>query len=550
MHVALYARVSTTRQADNDLSIPDQLRQLKAWCLANGHMVVHEYIEPGASATDDKRPVFQKMITDAMQKPPVFDAIIIHSLSRFFRDGIEFGVYERKLAKNKIKVISITQPTSDDASGEMMRRIINLFDEHQSKENSKHTSRAMKENARQGFFNGSSAPFGYQAVATDISGSRGRKKKKLEISETEADVVHMVYDLYLYGYEGRSMGCKEIAMHLNDRGLLLRGKPWAMQKVHTLLSDTLYMGDYYFNVMDSKTGKKRPTEEWVKTTIPAIIDAATFEQVRAKRESRAPDKTPPRRTTSPTLLTGLLKCGVCGGQLTIATGKGGRYRYYKCTSRLNKGHSACTSTGLPMERTDQTVLSQLADKVFAPERLQAMMTELRKRLKTTSGSQQNQINQLNRQLKLTEERQQRLLDAIETGIVDLDEVTQKRAQQLKSAREALLIELATVRRNPNLPLDQIKASQIDLLGRLLKQKLLNGDTTLAKNYLNLLVNEIVVENHMAKVTGSYAAIAAAATQKETKIGLSNQVPTFIVDWRARDDSNVRPLPSEGSTLSS
>lgn len=32
----------------------------------------------------------------------------------------------------------------------MMRRIINLFDEHQSKENSKHTSRAMKENAWQG----------------------------------------------------------------------------------------------------------------------------------------------------------------------------------------------------------------------------------------------------------------------------------------------------------------------------------------------------------------------------------------------------------------
>lgn len=191
MHVALYARVSTTRQADNDLSIPDQLRQLNEWCKANGHLIVHEYIEPGASATDDKRPVFQQMIADAMLKPPAFEAIIIHSLSRFFRDGIEFGVYERKLVKNKVKVISITQPTSDDAGGEMMRRIINLFDEHQSKENSKHTSRAMKENARQGFFNGSRAPFGYQAVSTDISGSRGRKKKKLEINEAEAGIVRM-----------------------------------------------------------------------------------------------------------------------------------------------------------------------------------------------------------------------------------------------------------------------------------------------------------------------------------------------------------------------
>lgn len=49
MHVALYARVSTVRQADNDLSIPDQLRQLNEWCKANGNIVVHEYVEPGAS---------------------------------------------------------------------------------------------------------------------------------------------------------------------------------------------------------------------------------------------------------------------------------------------------------------------------------------------------------------------------------------------------------------------------------------------------------------------------------------------------------------------
>lgn len=124
MLVALYARVSTTRQADNDLSIPDQLRQLRAWCEANNHTVILEYIEPGASATDDKRPEFQEMIAKALSKPAPFEAIIIHSLSRFFRDGIEFGVYERKLAKNKVKVISITQPTSDDAGGEMMRRII------------------------------------------------------------------------------------------------------------------------------------------------------------------------------------------------------------------------------------------------------------------------------------------------------------------------------------------------------------------------------------------------------------------------------------------
>ncbi len=537
MHVALYARVSTTRQADNDLSIPDQLRQINEWCKANGHLVVHEYIEPGASATDDKRPVFQQMINDAMQKPQAFEAIIIHSLSRFFRDAIQFGVYERKLLKNKIKVISITQQTSDDSAGEMMRRIISTFDEYQSKENSKHTSRAMKENARQGFFNGSKPPFGYQVITTDTQGSRGRKKKRLEINEAEAGIVRMIYDLYMNGAQGKVMGIKEIAKYLTEKGLLMRGKAWGIQKVHKILSDTLYMGDYYFNVIDSRTGQKRPPTEWVKTNIPVIIDAARFEQVRAKRELRAPAQNPPRVTSSPTLLTGLLKCGVCSGSMTLVTGKSGRYKYYKCTTRQNKGNHACSSGNHPMENTDQQVLNQLAETVLTPQRIHSIMNALRKRIKSSKDLQQQRVNELNRQIKQIEERQHRLLDAIETGVIDLDETTQRRAQQLKSAREALLIEQAGVRREQSLPADQLKASQVDAFAKTLKAKLLAKDSALAKSYLNLLIDEIVVNDKTAVVKGSYSALAHAVTIDNKKVGHSLQVPTSIFDWRARRDSN-------------
>lgn len=537
MHVALYARVSTTRQAENDLSIPDQLRQLNDWCKANGHIVVHEYVEPGASATDDKRPVFQKLINDAMQKPQAFEAIIIHSFSRFFRDAIQFGLYERRLGKNKVKVISITQHTTDDSAGEMMRRIINTFDEYNSKENSKHTSRAMKENARQGFFNGSKPPFGYQVITTDTQGSRGRKKKKLAINEAEAGIVRMIHDFYLNGLNGKAMGCKEIAKHLTDKGLLMRGKPWGIQKVHKVLSDTLYMGEYYYSVTDSKTGQKRPPSEWVKTDIPVIIDAAVFERVRGKRALRAPSQTPPRITASPTLLTGLLKCGVCGGSMTLTTGKSGRYKYYKCTSRQNKGNNACTSHNYSMEKTDSQLLHQLAEKVFTPERVHSMMVELRKRIKANKDNQQNRVNELNRQIKQIEERQHRLLDAIETGVIELDETTQRRAQQLKSAREALLIEQAGVRREHSLPIDQLKASQVEVFAKTLKAKLLANDSALSKSYLRLLVDEIIVSDNTAVVKGSYGALAEAVAIDNKKVGHSLQVPTSISDWRARRDSN-------------
>jgi hypothetical protein len=78
MRVCVYARVSTTRQAENDLSIPDQLGQMGDWCRVQGRQVVIEYIEPAASATDDKRPVFRQMGAQGMRQPHPYEAIVIN----------------------------------------------------------------------------------------------------------------------------------------------------------------------------------------------------------------------------------------------------------------------------------------------------------------------------------------------------------------------------------------------------------------------------------------------------------------------------------------
>ena len=159
-----------------------------------------------------------------------------------------------------------------------------------------------------------------------------------------------------------------------------------------------------------------------------------------------------------------------------------------------------------------------------------MMTTLRHRMKTSKDTQQEQINELNRQLKQTEERQHRLLDAIETGIVDLDETVQSRAQSLKAAREALIIEIAGVRSDHSRPIDQIKASQVEAFAKALKANLLSKDSTIAKTYLNLLVDKIVVTEHTANVIGSYNGLAQAATLDKMKNWQPKQVPTSIHDW--------------------
>ena len=62
---ALYLRVSTGRQAADDVSIPSQRDLTRRYCETRGWIVTEEFVEPGASATDDRRPVFQRMLEQA-----------------------------------------------------------------------------------------------------------------------------------------------------------------------------------------------------------------------------------------------------------------------------------------------------------------------------------------------------------------------------------------------------------------------------------------------------------------------------------------------------
>ena len=99
----------------------------------------------------------------------------------------------------------------------MMRQIMALFDEYQSKENAKYPPRVLKENARQGFWNGSLPPIDYRVVAA-AEQRRVKVEKKLEINPLHADMVRLIYRLALED-DGASgpMGVKNIASHLDGR---------------------------------------------------------------------------------------------------------------------------------------------------------------------------------------------------------------------------------------------------------------------------------------------------------------------------------------------
>lgn len=537
MIVALYARVSTTKQAEKDLSIPDQLKQMREWCTARQHNVAMEYIEPGASATDDRRPVFQQMIAEACSSPPPFEAVIVHSLSRFFRDMIEFGIYERRLKKHGVIVLSMTQQTSDDPAGEMARRIFSLFDEYQSKENSKHTLRAMKENARQGYFNGSRTPYGFKAVELDIKGNKG-KKKRLEVDPNEASLVNQIFRLYLEGHRGTVLGIKGICAHLNDKGITMRGKRWRKTLIHNMLSNRLYLGEYTFNKTEAKTLRRKPESEWITIAVEPIIDAELFAQVQRRLEIRSPAVTPPRVVSSPTLLTGLVKCGVCGETMTIATGRSGRYRYYKCTGRINnlRSGSNCTNGNVPMEKLDTLVLQAVAEQVFTPERVESMLKDLQKNLKQSRSAHDDYLKKLKKELDDIKTQTERLYEAVEKGLLPLDGTLHERVDRHKERRQEILAEMAGLQRQKELPLTGMGVRRIRSFCSALKEKLLEKGSNFGKEYLKLLVTEIRVDKIEVRLTGSYTALVGALTMS-TKPAQFDLVPSFVPVWLPNPDSN-------------
>ena len=288
---------------------------------------------------------------------------------------------------------------------------------------------------------------------------------------------------------------------------------------------------------DTQTGKKRPPSEWINVTIPAIVDAQMFERVRQRRQARAPAATPPRRVSSRTLLTGLLKCGTCGAGMTLISGKSGRYKYYKCTNRVNKGGHDCASQNVPMEKLDALVKSHLLNRVFTARHLQTMLGEARKLLRDRKVDDQQVLAKLHEDMRRFDDRLNRLYDALESGIVAQDETFQRRMQQAKAGREGVLVEMAGLRQRQALPIERVLPSQVEAFAKVVRTKLEDQSSTFAKDYLTALVDEIRVTGDTATISGSYGRLLGAVVEKKED---TKQVPSFIPDWRARQDSNPRP----------
>ena len=324
------------------------------------------------------------------------------------------------------------------------------------------------------------------------------------------------------------MGCKGVAYYLNERGITMCGQRWSRSRVHEVLANPAYIGDYYFNRVEGKTKRIKPKSEWVKLAVEPIIDATIFRRVEVRRAARSPAIVPPRVISSPTLLTGLLKCGHCGAGMTLATGKGGRYRYYKCNTRIGKGIDYCKSGNVPMQKLDELVLNSLADRVFTAARVKLMLESLARSAKESHRQQHRQVEVLKRELTAVTGGMERLYEGIESGVIKLDDVLRDRTDKLQARRQAILAEIAGLKTKTTLPGNLLQSHHIDAFTKALRAKLLESGV-FAKEYLRLLVDEIRVNKQDVKLTGSYGALAQAVVGVGN-LGNSHGVPRFAPNW--------------------
>ena len=538
-----YFRVSTGRQAESDLSIPDQRKQSIAHCLMRGLKLVAEYVDAGVSGMEEDRAEFQRMIERATDDDRPYDVILVHSYSRFFRDAFGLEMYVRKLAKVGVRLVSITQELGEDPTQVMMRQIIAMFDEYQSRENAKHVLRAMKENARQGFYNGSPVPIGYTTSEVEKRGDR--IKKRLVIDPVEAETVRLIFKLYRLG-DGKSgpIGIKAIVCWLNERGYRTRtGGRFGVGAVHAILTNSVYVGQWVFNRRCAKTQRAKPKSEHIVVEVPPIVERDEFDAVAATLKARDPRVAAPRVITGPILLTGLAVCATCGGAMTLRTGtskSGDVHKYYNCSTCARMGKTACKGRSIPMGKLDTLVTEHLVDRLFNPARLTAILASVAARRAEHVIEVDNRVTALQTAVNEAEAKLKRLYKMVEDGVTDLDDILKERLADLKLDRDRAKTTLDRIKAQTAAP-TEFDSAAIERFGRAMQENITSGEIPFRKAYIQSVVDRIEVDDGVVRIIGDKSTLEQAIAGKAVAGG---GVRRSVPKWRTRRDSNPWPLPSE------
>lgn len=483
----IYGRVSTIKQADDGLPIESQIEGGHRKAEALNSDVLRVFRDDGISGRTDERPAFRDAI--AYCRIHQVDYFICWSTSRFARNKLDAALYKKELKRTGCRVIYVSVDLDNETdSGWMMESMLEIFDEHYSRQVAADTLRSMMKNARDGFWNGGRLPFGYQSIPSG-------RRKQLEPNPDEAPTVREMFDLYL-----RGLGCRAIAMLLNEEGRTHRGKRWGKTAVACVLKNWVYAGYVVFNRKNSATGRERPRSEWIVTpSHEALVKEEVFMRAQDLFGERAPaDGGSSARSRF--VFTGLLRCS-CGAAMTTesAHGNGGRYSYYNCVS-AQKG-TGCTHRRLPAGDFDEWMVAEIMDRILTKERLVEFVRELHQLTGEWVKDRASRRDAITADLRDTEKRLHNLYGILELhgkdapNLADLTE----RMRALKRQRDGLEVKLVEIE-DEVYPAVGIDESEIAKAADLLRDVVLSSrDPVKLRVFFAGFVKRIVLEDRDIRV---------------------------------------------------
>ena len=246
MNCLLYARVSTDKQAQKDLSIPAQIEAMKEYAKRNNWKVASHFIDEGESARTANRPELKKLIQYCKENKGV-DAVIVHKIDRLARNLIDYATIKAILKQKGIRLISVSEPFDDNPVGHLLENIIASISEWYSANLGEEIKKSNSAKLKKGEWP-TKPPIGYRSV----NGEDGRVKHVPD-SKTSC-FVRQAFELFSTG----NYSLKTLSEEMSERGLKTRyGKIYSPEAMKKLLTRRFYIGRMEWKGKEYK-GKHKP----------------------------------------------------------------------------------------------------------------------------------------------------------------------------------------------------------------------------------------------------------------------------------------------------
>ena len=430
LRIAIYIRVSTEDQAKEGYSLEVQREYLESFALREGYEVFKVYCDDGISAYSTRRSALQALLADAKAKR--FELVLVHKIDRFSRNLKDLLMLVDELLSYGAGFKSATEPFDTTTSaGKLMFQQLGSFAEFESNRIAERVFPGMVKGVQKGNWQGARfAPFGY---------TYNKEKKLLEVEDREANIVKLIYTMYLSG-----KSTHDIAAYLDKKGYKTRtGKQFYNKFICDILKNQIYTGKIVWNKKHyDKNLKTKKHYKYIKNDpskiiiaqgkhLP-IIDEGDFVQVQQKLAEKK--KTwRPRVKNKEYLLTGLLTCSKCNhkynGVSTISNHRTNiKKRWYRCSGPY-ANHIRCTNRSVKAEDIEPEVTKVVA---------QLVQNERLKQCRWTTGTSQKGANfpffaentktdlfESKDKLKINQQKQSKLTDAYLENLLGEDVYREK-----------------------------------------------------------------------------------------------------------------------------